>query len=237
MRLEIGLRVNWFRVNWHGTSSQKPVIPLTSTRNPVPLTRNQSTRKPSNLFNMEDIAKTMAEAKAHMEKALEHLDHELIKLRTGKASTALVSDLQVEYYGAPTPITQVANVQVSDARTIIIQPWERNMLGPIERVLINANLGITPANDGEIIRLMVPPLTEERRKELVKKAKHAGEESKVGVRTARHKALDHIKKAMKEGVPEDIGKRKETELQDLVNKFVEQVDKIVATKEKEIMTV
>ncbi len=186
---------------------------------------------------MEDIAKTMAEAKAHMEKALEHLDHELIKLRTGKASTALVSDLQVEYYGAPTPITQVANVQVSDARTIIIQPWERNMLGPIERVLINANLGITPANDGEIIRLMVPPLTEERRKELVKKAKHAGEESKVGVRTARHKALDHIKKAMKEGVPEDIGKRKETELQDLVNKFVEQVDKIVATKEKEIMTV
>ena len=186
---------------------------------------------------MEDIAKTMAEAKAHMEKALEHLDHELIKLRTGKASTALVSDLQVEYYGAPTPITQVANVQVSDARTIVIQPWERNMLGPIERVLINANLGITPANDGEIIRLMVPPLTEERRKELVKKAKHAGEESKVGVRTARHKALDHIKKAMKEGVPEDIGKRKETELQDLVNKFVEQVDKIVATKEKEIMTV
>lgn len=186
---------------------------------------------------MEDIAKTMAEAKAHMEKALEHLDHELIKLRTGKASTALVSDLQVEYYGAPTPITQVANVQVSDARTIVIQPWERNMLGPIERVLINANLGITPANDGEIIRLMVPPLTEERRKELVKKAKHAGEESKVGVRTARHKALDHIKKAMKEGVPEDIGKRKEVELQDLVNKFVEQVDKIVATKEKEIMTV
>jgi len=186
---------------------------------------------------MEDLTKTMAEAKAHMEKALEHLDHELVKLRTGKASTSLISDLMVEYYGTPTPLPQVANVQVGDARTIIIQPWERNMLGPIERVLINANLGITPANDGEVIRLMVPPLTEERRKELVKKAKHAGEESKVGVRTARHKALDHIKKAVKEGVPEDIGKRKETELQDLVNKFVEQVDKIVATKEKEIMTV
>ena len=186
---------------------------------------------------MEDLTKTMAEAKAHMEKALEHLDHELTKLRTGKASTALISDLMVEYYGAPTPLPQIANVQVSDARTIVIQPWERNMLGPIERVLINANLGITPANDGEVIRLMVPPLTEERRKELVKKAKHAGEESKVGVRTARHKALEHIKKAVKEGVPEDMGKRKETELQDLVNKFVEHVDKIVAAKEKEIMTV
>jgi ribosome recycling factor len=186
---------------------------------------------------MEDLTKTMAEAKAHMEKALEHLDHELAKLRTGKASTSLISDLSVEYYGTPTPLPQVANVQVSDARTIVIQPWERNMLGTIERALINANLGITPANDGEVIRLMVPPLTEERRKELVKKAKHAGEESKVGVRTARHKALDHIKKAVKEGVPEDMGKRKETELQDLVNKFVEQVDKVVATKEKEIMTV
>ena len=186
---------------------------------------------------MEDISKTMADAKAHMEKALEHLEHELVKLRTGKANTALVADLFVEYYGSPTPLPQVANVQVSDARTIIIQPWERNMLGPIERVLINANLGITPANDGEVIRLMVPPLTEERRKELVKKAKHAGEESKVGVRNARHKALEHLKKAVKEGVPEDMGKRKEAELQDLVNKFVEQVDKIVATKEKEIMTV
>jgi ribosome recycling factor len=186
---------------------------------------------------MEDLTKTMAEAKAHMDKALEHLDHELVKLRTGKATTALVADLIVEYYGTPTPLPQVANVQVSDARTIIIQPWEKNMLGPIERVLINANLGITPANDGEVIRLSVPPLTEERRKELVKKAKHAGEESKVGVRNARHKALDHIKKAVKEGTPEDMGKRKETELQELVNKYVEQVDKIVAAKEKEIMTV
>ena len=186
---------------------------------------------------MEDVSKTMAEAKAHMEKAIEHLEHELVKLRTGKATTALVADLLVEYYGTPTPLPQVANIQVSDARTIVIQPWERNMLGPIERVLINANIGITPANDGEIIRLSVPPLTEERRKELVKRAKHAGEESKVGVRNSRHKALDHVKKAVKEGLPEDIGKRTENDLQDLVNKFVEQVDKIVAAKEKEIMTV
>jgi ribosome recycling factor len=186
---------------------------------------------------MEDVNSILNDAKAHMAKALEHLDHELVKLRTGKASTNLISDMMVEYYGTPTPMTQIANVQVSDARTIIIQPWERNMLGPIERVIINSNIGITPANDGEIIRLSVPPLTEERRKDLVKKAKAAGEESKVGVRNARHKALEHIKKAVKDGLAEDMGKRKETELQDLVNKFVEQVDKVIATKEKEIMTV
>lgn len=172
-----------------------------------------------------------------MDKALEHLDHELAKLRTGKASTSLVTDLQVDYYGAPTPIPQIANIQVADARTILIQPWERNMLSPIERVIINANLGITPANDGEVIRLSIPPLTEERRKELVKKAKAAAEESKVGIRSARHKALDQIKKAVKDGLPEDVGKRKEVELQDLVNKYVERTDAVVSTKEKEIMTV
>ena len=186
---------------------------------------------------MEDVNSILNDAKAHMQKALDHLEHELVKLRTGKASTNLISDMMVDYYGSPTPLTQVANVQVSDARTIVIQPWERNMLGPIERVIINSNIGITPANDGEVVRLSVPPLTEERRKDLVKKAKAAGEESKVGVRNARHKALEHLKKAVKDGLPEDMGKRKETELQDLVNKFVEQVDKIIATKEKEIMTV
>lgn len=186
---------------------------------------------------MDDVSKSMAEAKAQMDKALEHLDHELTKLRTGKASPAIVQDLMVDYYGHPTPLAQVANVQVADSRTIVIQPWERNMLGPIERVIINSNIGITPANDGEIIRLSVPPLTEERRKDLVKKAKHAAEESKVGVRNARHKGLDSIKKAVKDGFPEDLGKRKETELQDLVNKYVEQVDKVLAVKEKEIMTV
>jgi ribosome recycling factor len=182
---------------------------------------------------MEDIKQVMTEAKAHMDKALEHLEHELTKLRTGKASTAIVQDLLVDYYGSPTLIGQVANIQVSDARTVVIQPWER----PIERVIINSNLGITPANDGEIIRLSIPPLTEERRKDLVKKAKHAGEESKVGVRNARHKALDQVKKAVKDGLPEDLGKRTETDLQELVNKYVKHVDEIVGTKEKEIMTV
>lgn len=186
---------------------------------------------------MEDVQAIMADAEAHMKKALEHLDHELVKIRTGKASTSLVADLMVDYYGSPTPISQVANLQVSDARTIMIQPWERNMVGPIERVIINSNLGITPQNDGECVRLSIPPLTEERRKELVKKAKHVGEESKVGVRNARHKALEHLKKAVKEGLPEDIGKRKETELQNLVNKYVEITESVVGAKEKEIMTV
>jgi ribosome recycling factor len=186
---------------------------------------------------MEDVNTIMADAEAQMKKALEHLDHELIKVRTGKASTSLVADLMVDYYGSPTAITQVANLQISDSRTIMIQPWERNMVGPIERVIINSNLGMTPQNDGECIRLSVPPLTEERRKELVKKAKHAGEESKVGIRNARHKGLEQLKKAVKDGLAEDIGKRKETDLQNLVNKYVEHTDAVVATKEKEIMTV
>jgi ribosome recycling factor len=186
---------------------------------------------------MEEVNKALSDAKAAMEKAIEHLEHELSKLRTGKASPSLVTELLVDYYGAPTLVSQVANVQANDARTIIIQPWERNMLGPIERVIINSNLGITPANDGEIIRLTVPPLTEERRKDLVKKAKACGEDGKVGIRNARHKGLDFVKKAVKDGLPEDLGKRKETDLQDMVNKFVETVEKIVAAKEKEIMTV
>jgi len=186
---------------------------------------------------MEELNQAFADARAAMEKALEHLEHELAKLRTGKASPSIVTDVLVEYYGTPTPLSQVANVQVNDSRTITIQPWERNVISSIERALINSNLGMTPANDGEIIRLMIPPLTEERRKELAKKAKSAGEDSKVGVRTARHKTLDQIKKAVKDGLPEDMGKRKETELQDLVNKFVEQVDKVVSAKEKEILTV
>jgi ribosome recycling factor len=186
---------------------------------------------------MEEINQLLSDSKKGMEKALEHLDHELVKIRTGKASPSLVADLLVDYYGAPTPLAQIANVQVSDARTITIQPWERNMLGPIERTIINGNIGITPMNDGEIIRLSIPPLTEERRKEMAKKAKAAGEEAKVGIRNVRHKGLDIIKRLVKDGLPEDMGKRKETELQDMVNKYVGSVDKVVESKEKEILTV
>ncbi|MCS7035732.1 MAG: ribosome recycling factor [Saprospiraceae bacterium] len=186
---------------------------------------------------MEDIHRTMTEAQAHMEKAIEHLNHEMVKLRTGKASPVMLQDIVVEYYGSPTPLNQVANVQVADARTLVIQPWERNLLAAIERAIINSNIGLTPSNDGEVIRLSIPPLTEERRKDLVKKLKHAGEESKVGVRGARHKALEHIKKATKEGYPEDMAKRTEHDLQEMVNRYIKRIDELVAAKEKEIMTV
>lgn len=186
---------------------------------------------------MEDLNAILPEAKAAMDKALHHLEHELSKIRTGKASPVILQDLMVEYYGSPTPLTQVANIQVADSRTLSIQPWERNMLGPIERAIINANLGMTPSNDGEVVRISIPPLTEERRREMVKKAKHAGEESKVGIRNARQKALEHVKKAVKDGVPEDLGKRKEAEVQDLVKKYEALVENALAVKEKDIMTV
>ena len=186
---------------------------------------------------MEEINQALQEAQANMEKAMDHLSSELTKFRTGKASTAILNDIRVDYYGTETPLNQVANVQISDARTIIIQPWEKNLLSDIERVIINSNIGITPANDGEIIRLSIPPLTEERRKELAKQVKSVGEETKVGIRQARHKALDAIKAAVKGGVPEDFGKRKEDEVEKMVKGFVERVDKAIDNKETEIMTV
>lgn len=186
---------------------------------------------------MQDLSNLLPEASASMEKALDHLEHELFKLKTGKASTSLLQDLMVDYYGTPTPLPQVANIQTADARTLTIQPWERKIIGAIEKSILAANIGITPQNDGEMIRLTIPPLTEDRRKDLVKRAKACGEEAKVGIRNIRHKALETIKKAVKDGTPEDMGKRKENEMQDLVNKMVEKVDKTLVAKEKEILTV
>jgi ribosome recycling factor len=186
---------------------------------------------------MEEVLQAMSVAKEAMEKALAHLEHELVKLRTGKASPEIVKDVMVEYYGTPTALSQIANITAADSRTIAIQPWERNIINTIERALINSNLGMMPGNDGETIRLVVPPLTEERRKELVKKGKTYTEDAKVAVRNARHKVLDQIKRSVKDGMPEDIGKRKENEIQALVNEFVERADKITLAKEKEILTV
>ena len=183
------------------------------------------------------VKEVEANLKTRMEKAIADLQHEMAHIRTGRASLGILDHIRVDYYGTSTPLNQLANLHVPEPSLITIQPWDVSQIGPIEKAIRTSDLGLNPGNDGKIIRLPIPPLTEERRKELVKKAKHAGEESKVGVRNARHKALDHIKKAVKEGLPEDMGKRKETELQDLVNKYVEQVDKIVAAKEKEIMTV
>ncbi len=185
----------------------------------------------------EEIKQILTDTEASMKKAIEHLQHELAKVRTGKASTLLVNDILVDYYGSPTPMNQVASVTTSDARTIAIQPWEKNMLATIEKAIFSANIGITPMNDGEIIRLSIPPLTEERRKDLVKQVKHYGEDGKISLRNARHKALDGIKKAVKEGYSEDLGKRREGEVQDMINNFAKKVDALVETKEKDVMTV
>lgn len=186
---------------------------------------------------MEEINALMKATEESMNASVEHLKFELTKIRTGKASTSLLIDIAVNYYGSMTPVSQVASVSTADARTIVIQPWEKSMLRPIENAIFEANLGITPMNDGEVIRLTIPPLTEERRRDLVKQAKHLGEEAKVGVRSVRHKALEAIKKAVKDGYPEDAGKDKEDAVQNLVNKFVKSIDHLIEVKEKDVMHV
>jgi len=185
----------------------------------------------------EEINSIMTAMEEAMKAAVEHLQFELTKIRTGKASTSLLIDIAVNYYGHMTPLSQVANTSTSDARTIVIQPWEKSMLGPIEKAIFEANLGITPMNDGEIIRLSIPPLTEERRRDLVKQAKQLGEEAKISLRSARHKALDGIKKEVKDGYAEDAGKRKETEVQNTINEYTKKIEHLVEAKEKDVMTV
>lgn len=185
----------------------------------------------------EDVSLIIEMAEDGMKHSLEHLQKELVKVRTGKASTSMLDGLLVAYYGSPTPLKQVANVTTSDARTIVIQPWEKNMLGPIEKAIFEANFGITPQNDGEVVRLVIPPLTEERRKDLVKQVKHLGEEAKVSIRNSRREAMEQIKKEVKNGYPEDAGKRRETEIQELTDTYTTRVDKMLEVKEEDIMTV
>jgi ribosome recycling factor len=185
----------------------------------------------------EDISQIVSSAEDHMKKAIAHLEAELIKIRAGKATPQVVDGIVVDYYGSPTPINQVGNISVMDARTLTIQPWEKNMLQPIERAIIAANIGINPQNDGNQIRLFLPPLTEERRRELVKKCQGEGEHSKVAIRNIRRDAIEHIKKLQKNGLSEDIAKDTETNVQDLTNKFITAVDKHLTSKEKEIMSV
>lgn len=185
----------------------------------------------------EEVTLNIEMAEESMDKAIDHLQKELVKIRTGKASPAILGGVLVSYYGNPTPLNQVANISTSDARTLVIQPWEKSMLPVIEKSIFETNLGITPMNDGEVIRLAIPPLTEERRRDLVKQAKGLGEEAKVSLRSARHKAMDFLKKAVKDGYPEDAGKRREKEVDDLTHKYNEKVDKLIEVKEKDIMTV
>jgi ribosome recycling factor len=186
---------------------------------------------------MEEVATIIQGAEELMKKAIGHLETELTKIRAGKANPQMLDGLVVDYYGAPMPINQVANVSVLDARTLTIQPWEKNMLQPIERAIIGGNIGVTPQSDGVIIRLFLPPLTEERRRELVKKCLAEGEQSKVAIRNVRRDAIEGIKKLQKNGLSEDASKDAETEMQQVTDKYISIVEKHLASKEKEVMAV
>jgi ribosome recycling factor len=175
--------------------------------------------------------------KDSMIKAINHLENELTRIRAGKANPQMLEGVSVDYYGVPTVINQMANVSAMDARTLTIQPWEKNMLQPIERAIINANLGVTPQNDGNIIRLFMPPLTEERRKEFVKRAYAEGELTRVSIRSIRREAIEQIKKLQKDGMSEDITKDAEKQIQDITDQHISLVEKHLSSKEKEIMSV
>ena len=179
----------------------------------------------------------LAGAKEKMSDAVEFLEEDLKSYRAGKANPLILNNVVVGYYGSPTPVPQVASVTTPDAKTIMIQPWEKKMIPVIEKAIMDANIGLTPQNNGESIRCNIPPLTEERRKELIKKAKAAGENSKVVVRNARRDAIELLKKAQKEGMPEDMQKDYEQNVQKETDIFTKKIDELVSAKEKDIMTV
>ena len=185
----------------------------------------------------DELILLMEETEDLMNKAITHLEAELQKIRAGKATPQMLDGIMADYYGSSTPISQIGNISVMDARTLSIQPWEKNMLQPIERAIIAANIGINPQNDGNTIRLFLPPLTEERRKELVKRANGEGEHSKVAVRSIRRDAIEQVKKLQKEGLSEDAAKDAENDIQQLTDKFISLIDKHLTRKDKEIMAV
>lgn len=186
---------------------------------------------------MTDVNTYLVPAEEKMEMAVAYLDETLSRIRAGKANAKILEGLRVEYYGSPAPLTNVANVSVPDARTIVITPWEKAMFKEIEKAIINSELGIMPENNGEVIRLSIPPLTEDRRKALVKQCKGEAEQAKVSVRNARRDAIDGLKKAIKQGMPEDVEKDAEAKVQKAHDKFLKKIDEVFAAKEKEILTV
>lgn len=185
----------------------------------------------------DDLTLIMDDTADLMKKAIGHLEVELTKIRAGKANPQILDGITVDYYGAPTLLSQVANISVVDARTLSIQPWEKNMLQPIERAIIAANLGINPQNDGIIIRMFLPPLTEERRKELVKRVNGEGEQAKVAIRNIRRDAIESIKKLQKDGLSEDTAKDAEADVQQMTDKHIVLIDKHCEAKDKEIMAI
>ena len=186
---------------------------------------------------MNDVNHYLNPAEEKMEMAVEYLDEALAHIRAGKANPKILDGIRVDYYGSAAPISNVANISVPDARTIAITPWEKSMFKVIEKAIINSELGITPENNGEVIRISIPPLTEERRKALVKQSKNEAEQAKISVRNARRDAIEGLKKAIKDGMPEDVEKDAETKVQKIHDRFMKRIDEIFAAKEKEILTV
>ena len=184
-----------------------------------------------------DTKTILNDATVRMQKTVDFLEESLANIRAGKASVNVLNGVFVEYYGSQTPVSGVASVTVPDAKTILIQPWDKNMIRPIEKAIIDSNIGLTPSNNGESIRLSMPPLTEERRKELVKQSKAEAENARVSLRNARRDAVEAFKKAVKDGMPEDEGKDGETQAQKLLEKYNKTIDVAFEKKEKEIMTV
>jgi len=185
----------------------------------------------------EEVQLVHEMALERMTKAVEHLETELSRIRAGKANIHILDGVMVEYYGTMTPLNQVSNVSTPDAKTIAIQPWEKNMIDPIEKAIQQANVGITPVNNGEIIRLIIPPLTEERRRDLVKQVKNEGENARVSIRNARRDANEELKQLQKDGLSEDDEKRAEDNIQEITNEYVEKVDSVIEAKEEDIMTI
>lgn len=185
----------------------------------------------------DTLEQIVSDLNANMKKAIAHLEAEILKIRAGKATPQIVDGIFVDYYGNPTPLNQVANVTTPDARTISLQPWERNMLGPIEKAIIASNIGLNPQNDGNFIRLFLPPLTEERRKELVKRVYAEGEHAKIAVRNLRRDAIEQVKKLQKDGLSEDAAKDCEGTIQVITDKNIALVDQHCKDKEKDVMTV
>jgi ribosome recycling factor len=184
-----------------------------------------------------DTKSILGEASDRMQRAVGFLEDALMNIRAGKASTNILNGVFVDYYGSQTPVSGVASVTVPDAKTVLIQPWDKNMIRTIEKAILDANIGLTPSNNGEHIRLTMPPLTEERRKDLVKQSKAEAETARISLRNARRDAVEAFKKAIKEGMPEDESKDGETQVQKLLEKFSKQIDAAFEKKEKEIMTV
>jgi ribosome recycling factor len=187
---------------------------------------------------MDELVELVLEdTRSKMEKTISHLQNELIKIRAGKANPHMLDGIMINYYGVQTPLSQASNIGTPDPRTLAVQPWDRSMIETIEKAIMQANIGLNPINNGEIIRINVPPLTEERRRDLVKQVKNEGENTRIGIRSARRDANEELRKMRKEGLAEDAEKIAQDEVQKLTDDFIEQIDKILEAKEKDIMTV